>query len=64
MQGWEKFPETGVSSGETDECGFLCTQQKKFGYQCHDRKKSSSVTGLKEIFLVIKIARVVPGIAY
>lgn len=65
VQGWEKkFPETGVSSGETDECGFLChSAKKKFGYQCHDRKKSSSATGLKEIFLVIKIARAVPEIA-
>lgn len=51
-----------VSSDETDECGFLCHSAKKFGYQCHDRKKSSSSTGLKEIFLVVKTARVVPGV--
>lgn len=55
------FQRRGFRRVKRTSVGFCVTQQKKFGYQCHDLKKSSSATGLKEIFLVIKIARVVPG---
>lgn len=61
--GKRSFQRPGSHRVKRTRVGFCVTQQKKFGYQCHDRKKSSSATGLKEIFLVIKIARAVPGIA-
>lgn len=61
--GKRSFQRPGSHRVKRTSVGFCVTQQKKFGYQCHDRKKSSSATGLMEIFLVIKIARAVPGIA-
>lgn len=61
--GKRNFQRPGSHRVKRTSVGFCVTQQKKFGYQCHDRKKSSSATGLMEIFLVIKIARAVPGIA-